>query len=85
MNKRLMKLPKEIKNLVNQGIYSLYSIANSKPENFVLAVSPEETYLLDRDGEIIKERCGSLKAFKVIAPITFPDIDDGQALTVNGL
>lgn len=81
-----MKLPEEVKLLINEGIYSLYPIVDdTKAETFVLALGAKKTFLLDSEGNVLKEDCGDLKSFSVKLPITFPEVASGNTLLVNGL
>ena len=78
-------LPKEVKELVNQGIYALYPLV--EPDSlggvYVLAFNQDETFLLDKNGEVLKKG-GHLRNFRISTPIRFPEVD-AIGLVVNGI
>ena len=83
MSDKLLKFPelsKEIRSLVSDGIYSLYSLEGSG--NFILITDTDEKYLMDCDGlivELVKEPT----KYTISEPININDLEDPTVLKVN--
>lgn len=73
--KHLMELSMDTKQLVNQGIFSLYSLEDevcaSERASYVLYTG-SQSFLLNEDGLVVKELAPTVK-FKVIKAINFPE------------
>jgi hypothetical protein len=70
----MKNLPKEIKHMVNLGFWGCYLLEDG---NYILSVR-NDTYLLNKNGEIIRSHCGYLGDFKAVKPIRFPEIDSSE-------
>lgn len=74
--KHLMKLSVETKQLVNQGIFSLYSlseeVSTSERASYVLYTGTQG-FLLNDDGIVLKELEPTIR-FKVSKAINFPEV-----------
>lgn len=84
--KPLMNLPESTKVLINQGVYSLYSLKEptANAAKFALFADNEIVYLLAEDGSVIAKEPSSA-SIHIVAPISFPDLKMPMSLKVNGL
>jgi hypothetical protein len=77
----LMNLPTETKELINQGIFSLYALSStsSKENNadFVLYTGMH-AFLLDYSGTVVRE-LGSKVKFDIRQAINFPEINSSKS------
>ena len=83
-NKFLEKLPIPIKELINDGVYSLYQIENSNdlPPEYLLMTDDNEYYKIDSTGEVVN-KIKNIDSYPIKASITFPEIISKYSLKVN--
>ncbi|MGZ3775300.1 MAG: hypothetical protein ACXVCN_16355 [Bdellovibrio sp.] len=79
-NNRSLNLSDDVIRLVNDGIYSLYSIKGSS--KLILITDTREFYLLDEKGNF-EEKLTSLAGFPLQSPIRVQDIKKYSGYKVN--
>ena len=77
---RILNLSEDIIRLVNDGIYSLYSIANS--EKLVLITDTRDYYLVDELGNL-ESKLDSLSGFQLQSAIRVQDLKKYPGFKVN--
>jgi hypothetical protein len=74
--KHLMELSTDTKQLVNQGVFSLYSLADqvsgAEQASYVLYTG-SQSFLLSDDGLVVKELAPTVR-FKVTKAVNFPEV-----------
>jgi len=80
----LMKLSNDIKNLVNNGVYSIYSVAGIAGAEYLLVTENRKTFLLTGDGTFVGEG-PSFESAKLGHPVTFPGIPKNNSFRANAI
>jgi hypothetical protein len=70
----LKNLPKEVKVLVNDGIYSLYAVMNRPGVSYILLTDTRDVYALSSAGDVL-----------VGVPVRLGDLELGPAARFEGL
>ena len=81
--KPLMNLPESTKILVNQGVYSLYSLKKASEAAYALFAN-QDIYLLTFDGTVLSKQSSELPP-EISEPINFPELKMPVSLKVNGI
>jgi len=79
----LMNLSKETKQLVNQGVFSLYSLKEEKNGAKFVLYTNAQAYLLSLDGDIVEEADVKAK-FPVQESVTFTEKELGVKMISFG-
>jgi hypothetical protein len=80
----LMHLPQEAKVLVNDGVYSLYSVNNRPGVRYVLVTNERQIYPLTPAGDVVPGvSIDSLTGLDLGEAIRFPDVPPHSTLTLN--
>lgn len=82
--KPLMNLPESTKVLINQGVYSLYSLKQVANDAAFALFANQDIYLLSVDGTVLSKQSGE-NAVQVAEPINFPELKMPTSLKVNGI
>lgn len=77
---RFLNLSDDVIRLVNDGIYSLYSLHDSK--KLILITDTRELYLLDEKGNVEK-KLDSLAGFTLVNPLRVEDIKKYSGYKIN--
>lgn len=81
--KPLMNLPESTKVLVNQGVYSLYSLKKANEAVYAL-FADRDVYLLKQDGSVLSKQSVD-SPVEISEPINFPELKMPVSLKVNGI
>ena len=79
---KMGKLSDEIKGLVNQGVYSLYTVVGVTGNQYILSTDQGDSYLLSEDGDVLQEKLDTAR-FKLGEPIRFPGVQSGWTTNLN--
>ncbi|MFY0582745.1 hypothetical protein ACN28S_58270 [Cystobacter fuscus] len=80
----LKQLPVEVKALVNDGVYSLYSVKNRPGVAYVLLTNERELFPLTGVGEIVQTvTIRNLSELELGNAIYFEGLKSGPALHLN--
>lgn len=82
--KPLMNLPESTKVLVNQGVYSLYSLKKAANNAVFALFANQDIYLLSDDGTVLSKQSAE-NGIEVFEPINFPELKMPASLKVNGI
>lgn len=81
----LPELPKEIKNLVADGVYTLFSINHGSNMYALLIGGNSQMYLLNNTGHVVESNTNpTLDDLGVIEAVTFPRIGN-DTIRINAL
>ncbi|SEU32224.1 hypothetical protein [Stigmatella erecta] len=81
---KLKQLPVEVKTLVNDGVYSLYSVKNRPGIAYVLLTNARKLFPLTGSGEIVQAvTIGTLSELELGDAIYFEGLKSGPALQLN--
>lgn len=79
-NGKFLNLSSDVIRLVNDGVYSLYSLNNSA--NYILITDSRVFYLLDEKGNV-QRKLDSLSGYTVKAPIRLDELSKHSGFKVN--
>ncbi len=80
----LKSLPVDVKVLVNDGVYSIYSVKNPQDFAYVLVTDKQKLYALSTDGDIVAGVVlKQLSDVELGALVHFPGLDPRQTLKLN--
>lgn len=82
--KPLMNLPESTKVLVNQGVYSLYSLKKTANDAVYALFANQDIYFLKIDGTVISKHSAETSV-DVAEPVSFPELQMPASLKVNGI
>lgn len=81
---KLKQLPVEVKALVNDGVYSLYSVKNRPGISYVLLTNARELFPLTGSGEIVQAvTIRTLAELELGDAVFFEGLKSGPALQLN--
>lgn len=79
----LRSTPREVKELIRDGVYSLYVVEHPRA-GFVLVTNRDELYLLTATGSIAPAPEGStLQSFELREAVSFSDVSSYGSTCVN--
>jgi len=79
----LSRLPVEVKQLINAGVYALYTI-RGEDALYALVTDKREFYLLSAAGDVTKDaRFKDLNSIPFGEVVTFPDLPSTSSIKVN--
>lgn len=78
----LSSLPMEIKLLVRDGVYALYTVRDPSV-SFVLVANQNRRYFLSRAGNLLEESGSGAAGLRFEDAVSFPDLSDDQVVKLN--
>lgn len=82
-SENLPDLPENVKELVADGVYALFSVDYGREEYAVVIGKDSTAYLLDRTGEVVEVVSGqAFSELRLREPITFANLNN-RSVRVN--
>jgi len=76
----LPQLPENVKELVADGVYALFSVDHGREEYAVVIGKDSTAFLLDRRGEVVEVVTGqAFKELHLREPVTFSNVNNHSA------
>lgn len=83
-SQELKQLPNEVKALINEGVYSLYTVRNRSDLRYVLLTNAQEIYALSETGEILPSIViKRIQDVELGEALHFSDLEPRPALRLN--
>ncbi len=81
--KQLKDLPTEVKVLINNGVYSLYSVKNRPGVAYVLLTTAKNVFPLTVDGNVVPEIVIQISDVELGPPVFFNELEPPPAMKLN--